>query len=154
MYQINNIGEVKNLKRNKLLKPQLDTKWYLVVWLSNKWVLKLHRIHRLVWINFIPSIEWKNYINHKDWNKLNNSIDNLEWCTHKENCEHAVNALHKANYNRMKRVWKFNIDWELIKEFQSIADAFKDSWLKSKTNIVRCLHWTRKSAWWFVYKFI
>ena len=54
----------------------------------------------------------------------------------------------------MKRVWKFNINWELIKEYSSIADANKDSWLKSKTNIVRCLHWTRKSAWWFVYKFI
>ena len=46
-------------------------------------------IHRAIALAFIPNPENKPCINHKDGNKLNNSIDNLEWCTHQENMIHA-----------------------------------------------------------------
>lgn len=153
-YKINENWDILNNKRNTLLKPQLDTKWYLAIFLSMKWMKRFHRIHRLVWLNFIPIIEWKNFINHKDWNKLNNNVNNLEWCTQKENSNHAIYCLHKANYNRMRSIIKLDFNWNIIKQYNSIEEWFKDSWLKSRNNIYLCLKWIRKSAWWFVYKYL
>ncbi len=50
---------------------------------------KCFRLHRCIAEVFIPMVEGKDYINHIDGNKLNNSIGNLEWCTNKENVQHA-----------------------------------------------------------------
>lgn len=50
---------------------------------------KLFSVHRLVAIHFIPNPEGKEFVNHKDGNKLNNNADNLEWCTRSENTIHA-----------------------------------------------------------------
>ena len=54
--------------------------------LWNKWKRKKFVIHRLVAQFFLKTI-----INHKDWNKTNNHVDNLEWCTQSNNIQHAFN---------------------------------------------------------------
>ena len=51
-------------------------------------------IHRLVAIAFIPNPENKKFVNHIDTNRENNSVDNLEWCTSKENNQHSINLGH------------------------------------------------------------
>lgn len=73
------------------LKPALDGK-YLFVVLQNNGSKKHKKVHRLVAENFIPNPLNKPIVNHIDGNKLNNSVENLEWVTASENSQHAVNT--------------------------------------------------------------
>ena len=90
-YQISNYGIVKSTKFNKerILKSGLTKDGYLHVLLSNKNIKKQIYVHRLIANAFIHNTDNKPCVNHKDENKLNNCIDNLEWCTYSENHKHA-----------------------------------------------------------------
>lgn len=90
-YTITENGEIINNRNGKKLKPQPNGKGYLRVSIGGK----LQFIHRLVAEKYIPNPENKPQVNHKDGNKLNNSVDNLEWVSNMENRQHAVkNLLH------------------------------------------------------------
>lgn len=88
IYQISNYGNVRNIKTNRILKSNIRG-MYLAIGLWNKSEGKNVRIHNLVASAFVPNPENKTEINHIDGNKLNNHFSNLEWCTHKENIQHA-----------------------------------------------------------------
>lgn len=149
LYWINKEWLIINIKRWKLLSQQIDTKWYKVVILSKNNKKNIFRVHRLLATHFLETVEWKTLINHKDWNKLNNNLSNLEWCTYSENNIHAVNVLHKANYNRMKWVAMMDLDWNVIKEFKSMSEAWKYLWMKSNRNIRRVCIWELKTSYWY-----
>lgn len=76
--------------RTQRLKPAKDHKGYLRVGLTINGKLVTRKVHRLIAQSFIPNPENKPFVNHKDWNKSNNSVKNLEWCTAKENTKHAI----------------------------------------------------------------
>lgn len=92
-YRISNFGRVISLKRDipRLLKPSTDRYGYLKVTLTEN---SKHdpncKIHRLVAAAFIQNPENKPDLNHKDGNKANNHVSNLEWCTRSENTKHAI----------------------------------------------------------------
>jgi hypothetical protein len=91
-------GRIDN-RKGKILKPKIDKYGYQVITLSKNGIRKSYTIHQLVAKAFIPNPKNKKTINHKDGNKLNNKVDNLEWATEKENQQHKwKNGL--ANYNR------------------------------------------------------
>lgn len=105
LYMVSNLGRVKSLcgfngheyvKREKILNPykQKAGKNYYrsVVKLSKDGSRKDFKVHRLVADAFIPNPELKSNINHIDGNPLNNRVDNLEWCTQKENIIHAIDT--------------------------------------------------------------
>lgn len=91
-YLISTRGNVYNSKTNKKLKRKIDSKGYYHIILSHKGHAYDFRIHRLVAIAFIKNYdpENKTLINHKDGNKLNPHVNNLEWCTYSENMIHAI----------------------------------------------------------------
>ena len=89
MYEISNYGRVKSLKNNKehILKPSLDLNGYVIICLSNEGVKKTKTIHQLVAIAFLNHIPdgMKLIVNHKDFNRQNNHVDNLEIILQREN---------------------------------------------------------------------
>ena len=97
-----NYRKTKNIKTIK----QNKRNWYLYVGLSNNWTQYMKNIHRLVATAFIPNSENKLYINHKDWNKENNNIDNLERCTSSENNQHAYDTSLRVITNKHRLATK------------------------------------------------
>lgn len=93
-YEITMEGEIYSLKTFKWLIPQLCQR-YLYINLRKDNKTHFCRIHRLVAKTFIPNPDNLPCVNHKDGDRLNNRVDNLEWCTHQENINHAMkNNLH------------------------------------------------------------
>lgn len=106
-YIITEQGEIINKRNGRKVKPQPNGKRYLRVSISGK----LQFVHRLVAEKHIPNPENKPQVNHKDGNKLNNSVDNLEWATNQENRDHAVkNRLHLCGGDC---AWA-KLDWEKV----------------------------------------
>lgn len=102
-YIASNFGKVKIQSNGKLLKLIERGGYYRVV-LINKGKYKHVSIHRIVGQLFIPNPENKPQINHIDYDKKNNHVSNLEWCTHNENIAHA-------NLNG-RRIGRFKMqDW-------------------------------------------
>lgn len=91
-YLISTCGNVYNSKKKKKLKRKIDTKGYYHIILYHKGHAYDFRIHRLVAIAFIKNYdpENKTLVNHKDGDKLNPHVNNLEWCTYSENAIHAI----------------------------------------------------------------
>lgn len=88
-YYVSNFGRVKSFYTGKILKPAISL-GYLFVHLCNNSKRKIFYVHRLVAQLFVSNPDNKPQINHRDGNRLNNHISNLEWCTSAENIKHAV----------------------------------------------------------------
>lgn len=79
----------KRKKKECILKPFSSKIGYLEVTLVKNKKRKSVKIHRIVAMTFLEKVKGKNYVNHIDGNKENNSAENLEWCTPSENTKHA-----------------------------------------------------------------
>ncbi len=103
LYEVSNLGRVKSLEKlierpagNNFIRSEFVMKtWakdagYPTVSLTKDKKRKLHMVHRLVAEAFIPNPDNKEEVNHKDYNKKNNNVSNLEWMTRKENIDYSV----------------------------------------------------------------
>lgn len=91
IYEVSNTGVVRNKRTKKEKKPNINEKGYELIKIYVKTgIAYKRRVHRLVAKAFISNLENKPEVNHKDGNKRNNTVENLEWVTQKENHEHAL----------------------------------------------------------------
>lgn len=126
-YEISSLGNIRNIKTNKNLKPYLDNKGYLNITLSKNNINKIFKIHRLVALTFIPNFKNKPTVNHIDKNKQNNCILNLEWATMSEQ-NMAINKNISLNKNSKIAVYRINPETNIIiNKYNSISEAAK--WL-------------------------
>ncbi len=107
LYEVSNLGRVKSLKRNTtsggIMKTNIN-KGYEYVHLCKNGKHYNGKVHRLVAEAFLPNPQYKREVNHKDENKLNNSLANLEWATRKENSNYGTGAERAAQKCRKKIV--------------------------------------------------
>lgn len=154
-YEASNLGRIKSRKRivitkqnkkysikEKILKPQINEKTGYVqhtLIKDGKMVTKL--VHILVAETFLDKYSNKLEINHKDENKLNNRVDNLEYCTHKYNINYGTGNYRrrmkeintkkisqKKRYakRKTKKVIQYDLDGNFIREWNSVWDARKE----------------------------
>ena len=159
-YIISNKWDVYSLNYNwhkwlkRILIPYLDRRWYYYINLHINKKQKKWYIHRLVAINFIENTNNKPCVNHIDWNKTNNNINNLEWCTYSENLYHRFNILKKWNKKfwdslLSKKINQYSLDWSFIKTRGSISEILFFLNKKWWWHISSVCSWARKSAYWY-----
>ena len=110
-----------------ILTPGNAGSGYQFVQLSNAdRKLRKHLVHRLVWEAFVGPIPEGLQINHKDENKCNNSLENLEIMTHKQNINYGTGSI-RARLSKMKPIAKLDIaTGKILKEYPSLTSAVKE----------------------------
>lgn len=149
LYQVSNLGRIKSLQnyrgKGNILKQRIKKGYYTIGLRKNakrKWYLT----HRLVAQAFIPNPNNLPQINHIDENKLNNNVDNLEWCTVKYNNTYGTRIERVMKSNKLKKeVVQCDLNGNIIGVFESIASASR----KTKTDITgisNCINKKSKTA--------
>ena len=136
-YMISNLGRAKSIKTNTILNQRLSNNGYLRFNVRNgnsKYEKpKTMMTHKLVAENFLLKIDGKNYVNHKDGNKQNNNIANLEWCTAQENTIHSFKlGLQKPRRGkenkRAIKIYQYNKNTkELLNIFYGATEAQRNT---------------------------
>lgn len=145
LYKVSNYGRIKSLKKlirrdykhNKQANVWKDdcilrrtyTKYgYTRITLTKDKIHKSYHIHRLVAMSFIPNLDNKPYINHKNEIKDDNRVQNLEWCTPKYNsnygsCRLKISKKKQENPHNIKAVFQYDKNGKFIAEYNSAANA-------------------------------
>lgn len=159
-YMISDHGNVKSVDRytkyhqfykGRLIKPRLthhqraNTSYFIVTIYDDGKPLHVE-VQRLVAAMFIPNPENKAQVNHKDGNGLNNHVDNLEWCTAKENAHHSVFILgNNPRKWKTKKVIQKNIDGTIVREWESAWEIQRQLGF-CQVSISRCCRREKKSG--------
>ena len=149
-YAISNLGNIKNIKTGKVLKPCLNPRGYYSYTFYKRGIKKTFRIHRLVALYFIDNPNNLPYVNHIDGDKTNNKVENLEWCTAKQNDEHARRTGLKI---QEKPVLAENVENGERIAFKSVSEAGAILGI-NKGSISKVLHGKRNKVHGYKFYFI
>jgi hypothetical protein len=146
-YFVSNLGRFKNSLGTIMGNYKTNLNGYIRINIYNK----SYALHRLIAITFLENPDNKEQVNHKDGNKLNNAVENLEFCTNTENQIHKLKIGLGNNFTR--KIGQYDLSNNLIKEFKSIVSASKELNI-GKSNIRGVLTDSRKTAGGFIFKYL
>ena len=171
-YQVSNLWHVQSLwktnqywfwKRVKVLKKRIHRQWYIRYAFSKNWVIYNKSAHRLVAETFIENIWNKEMVNHKNWIKGDNRLENLEWVTRSENTKHSYHTLWNKNLRNAKPkyqkgesnkqsilIWQYTKEWVFIRSWLWVSEMKRQLWIHPYA----CLRWRKKTAGWFIWKYL
>ena len=155
-YIVSNMGNVKSLNyrrtgREKILKLKIDKNGYQIVGLWKNGIKKIYSVHRLVAQAFIPNPNNLPQVNHKDENKQNNCVENLEWCDAKYNNNYGTRT--KRIVEKIsKSVLQMDKTNKIIAEFPSIKEAERQLGFR-KSHISECCRGKKNTARGFKWAF-
>lgn len=153
LYEVSNFGRIKSIKTNKIMKYSKNKKGYCRISLYSKNAKrkkKTYFVHRLVAEVFLLNAEKLPFINHKDENKENNNVNNLEWCDAKYNNNYGTKNIRTIRNKKIQQLDKNN---NIIKNWNSIKEASETLNIKS-SNIVACLKGRQKTSGGFCWKYM
>ena len=136
IYQISSFGRVRSLdrqtahrsytayKKGTLLKPCKDADGYRILRLCKK-TAKMYKVHRLVAFAFVlnPDPALYKYINHKDNCPSNNRMENLEWCTLKQNAKHRDDQGRQGKHPSQRKILQCRLDGSAIRIWDGVRIA-------------------------------
>ncbi|KAA6303162.1 MAG: hypothetical protein EZS26_000765 [Candidatus Ordinivivax streblomastigis] len=166
LYQVSNFGRVKSCERfvykgirgqtqllqDKILKQSKQKTGYLSVVLYNLGKKQTHFIHRLVAIAFIPNPENLPEVNHKDENKCNNFVDNLDWITSKNNCNFGTRNERIASKVNTKHIFQYELNGKFVKGWESAIQIQRELGF-SRQNILCNANGKTKKAYNYIWKY-
>lgn len=130
LYEVSNWGRVRNSRTGLVLRPEKNKNGYLQVNLSKDGIVKHYYVHRLVTQAFIPNPNNLPEVNHKDENKENNRVDNLEWSTRSYNNNYGTRTEKTS-----KKVYMYN-DGGLCGMWPSTQECKRNGF--NQSNISAC----------------
>ena len=156
LYQVSNLGNVRNKRTEKVLIGGIKRGYREVIILKDT-KRKYKLVHRLVAEAFIPNAENHPQVNHIDGNKLNNKVNNLEWCTRSENMKHAYKIglekpLYAQNNPRAKKVKQYDLCKNFIKQYDGIKEASRINNLNPR-DISKCCQGKRRQVGGYIWTY-
>lgn len=153
LYQVSSEGRFWSVRLQKYIKPFVKDNGYLAIGLINKYGKRVKEyVHRIVALTFIPNPNNYPDVNHIDEVKSNNRVDNLEWISHKDNCNYGNRNIAMAK-KKSKKVYQYDLNGNFIKEYDSVTEAAKYTG-GYKSNISACCLGKVKSACGFTWKYL
>ena len=155
-------GQIRDKDTKKIISQWKDKDGYLLVSLSRH----LYRAHRIIASTFISNPNNNPVVNHKDFNKSNNCVNNLEWTTYSENTKHSFSGKHReegikewvkkvqplgAKASKTK-VAQYDLEGHLLKVYDSPREASEHT-RTCRSSITQCVRGKRKTAGGYVWEY-
>lgn len=153
LYEVSNMGRVKSLRygKERIMSTPDDSSGYKRVKLT-KQITKGKQVHRLVAEAFIPNPMNLPVVNHLDGDKHNNCVSNLEWCTKKENTNHAIKTGLMKPTTNPKPIMAYRSD-KFVGTFKSMAEC-ANKLNCNKRHISDVIHGNRKTHHGFSFRLV